>query len=79
MTCSDNKKVTWREVLDNGKQIANEYPFEAGVWYPGGDMTTNRFAHAYRVFLFHLIPAYLIDFLMLCFGQKRLLVFNQSL
>lgn len=72
MTCSDNKKVTWREVLDNGKQIAFQYPFEAGVWYPGGDMTTNRLLHNFRLALFHWLPAYFIDFLMLCFGQKRL-------
>lgn len=48
------------------------YPFEAGLWYPGGDITTNKLVHQINVALFHWGPAYLIDFLMLCFGQKRL-------
>lgn len=49
-----------------------KYPFEAGLWYPGGDITTNVLEHKINVALFHWGPAYLIDGLMFCFGQKRL-------
>lgn len=41
-------------------------------WYPGGDITTSKLVHKTNVALFHWGPAYLIDFLMFCFGQKRL-------
>lgn len=72
LTCSDNKKMTWGEVINNGKRIAYEYPYEAGVWYPDGTITTNKLEHLFKVVFFHWLPAYLIDFLMLIFGQKRL-------
>lgn len=72
VTCSDSKKVTWREVLEQGKELTYKYPFEAGAWYPGGDITTNKIVHSLKLFFYQLIPAYLIDFIMLCIGQKRL-------
>lgn len=37
------------------------YPMEAGLWYPGGDITTNELVHKINVALFHWGPAYLID------------------
>lgn len=72
LTCSDKKKMTWGEVINSGKRICYEYPFEAGVWYPNGTITTNKLEHLLKIVLFHWLPAYLIDFLMLIMGQKRL-------
>lgn len=72
VTCSDSKKVIWRGVLDQGKALNYKYPFEGGVWYPGGDMTTSKVIHSLRLFFYQLLPAYFIDFIMLCIGQKRL-------
>lgn len=72
LTISPKKKLGWGEVLELGKQIAYKNPFEAGVWYPNGTITTNKMEHLLNVFLFQWIPAYLIDFLMLIFRQKRL-------
>lgn len=72
LTCSDQKKMTWGEVISHGKRISYEYPFEAGVWYPNGTITTNKLEHLLKIVLFHWLPAYLIDFLMLVMGQKRL-------
>ncbi|XP_059620438.1 putative fatty acyl-CoA reductase CG5065 [Phlebotomus argentipes] len=78
ITCTEGKKVTWGEVLELGKKVAYEYPFEAGVWYPNGTITTNKIVHTLSVILFHWIPAYLIDFLMFLFGQKRFMVRVQT-
>lgn len=64
--------ITWGEILEKGKKIAYEYPFEGQVWYPDGDIRSNKFVHNLFVFFFHLLPAYFIDFLMLIFRQKRL-------
>lgn len=72
ITCPETKRTSWGEVLNEGKRIVYEYPFEAGVWYPDGDITTSKITHLINVTLFHWLPAYLIDFLMLIFGQKRL-------
>ncbi|XP_055548928.1 putative fatty acyl-CoA reductase CG5065 isoform X7 [Wyeomyia smithii] len=71
VTCRETKRTTWKEVLEMGKATAYEYPFEAGIWYPDGDITTNKLYHTICVILFHWLPAYFIDFLMFCFGQKR--------
>lgn len=72
ISCSDSKKVTWREVLDKGRDLNYQYPFEWGVWYPGGDMTTNKVVHSLKLFFYQWLPAYIIDFIMLCLGQRRL-------
>ncbi|CAL7945457.1 unnamed protein product [Xylocopa violacea] len=66
--------VTWGEVLEKGKALGYQYPFEGQVWYPSGDIHSNKFVHDLIVFFFHIIPAYLIDFLMLIFRQKRFMV-----
>ncbi|CRL03600.1 CLUMA_CG016511, isoform A, partial [Clunio marinus] len=71
VTCNPGSKRPWGEVLMEGRKMNELYPFEAGLWYPGGDITTNKFAHKLNVALFHWGPAYLIDGLMFLFGQKR--------
>lgn len=72
MTCAEEKRITWGTVLNDGKKIAKEFPFEAGVWYPDGDITTSRIVYTLNAIFFHWLPAYLIDFIMLCIGQPRL-------
>lgn len=72
VTCNPESKRTWGYVLEEGRKMNQQYPLEAGLWYPGGDITTNKLVHKTNVVLFHWGPAYLIDFLMFCFGQKRL-------
>ncbi|KAG8239148.1 hypothetical protein J437_LFUL018767 [Ladona fulva] len=71
---SEVKPVTWKEVLDMGRMHINEYPFEGVVWYPDGNMRSTRLAHNICVIFLHFLPAYLIDFLMLIFRQKRFMV-----
>ncbi|XP_067214362.1 putative fatty acyl-CoA reductase CG5065 [Linepithema humile] len=74
VTQSNITPITWREVLDMGRGIIHDYPFDGQVWYPDGDMRSSKFVHNLFVFFFHIIPAYLIDFLMLIFRQKRFMV-----
>ncbi|GAB0100342.1 Fatty acyl-CoA reductase [Sergentomyia squamirostris] len=78
VTCSDTKKVTWGEVLELGKEIAYKYPFEAGIWYPNGSITTNKIVHTLSVIFFHWLPAYFVDFLMFLLGQKRFMIRVQT-
>ncbi|XP_063634757.1 putative fatty acyl-CoA reductase CG5065 [Cydia splendana] len=68
------KPTTWGEVLNIGKKYAREYPLAWPLWYPNGDITTNYFLHETKRILFHLGPAYLIDFLLLITGQKRFMI-----
>lgn len=63
---------TWGEALSKGRSIALAHPFEAGLWYPNGSLTTNQLLHGFRLFFFQWIPAYFIDFLLFCLGKPRL-------
>ncbi|XP_072944251.1 fatty acyl-CoA reductase 1-like [Epargyreus clarus] len=78
LTTGDDRNITWREVLDVGKATVRKFPFEGPLWYPNGNIRHNKFIHDLCVFFYHIIPAYLIDFLMLIFGQKRFMVRIQN-
>ncbi|XP_063620837.1 putative fatty acyl-CoA reductase CG5065 [Cydia splendana] len=78
ITTGDDRDTTWKQVLDNGKATIRKYPFEGPLWYPDGNIRHNKFIHSLCVFFYHLVPAYLIDFLMLIFGQKRFMVRIQN-
>lgn len=70
--------TTWQQVVDLGKKIIAECPFETMLWYPGGGVYRNEYVHNFRALIFHWIPAYLIDFLLLLLGRKQLCVPNFS-
>nr|UEV87808.1 fatty acyl reductase 2 [Maruca vitrata] len=78
LTTGDDRNTTWKQVLDIGKATVRKYPFEGPLWYPDGNIRHNKYYHNFCVFLYHLVPAYLIDFLMLIFGQKRFMVRIQN-
>lgn len=72
ITSSDVNIVTWREVLDKGRKVVHENPFEMTIWYPDGNIRNSKLMHNLCVIFLHFLPAYFIDFLLLIFGQKRL-------
>jgi fatty acyl-CoA reductase len=59
-------------VLEAAKKVNFEIPASIGLWFPNGEITTSKLKHKLNVLLFHWLPAYAIDFLMMCLGQKRL-------
>lgn len=78
LTTGDERNATWKQVLDMGKATVRKYPFEGPLWYPDGNIRHNKFIHSLCVFFYHLVPAYLIDFLMLILRQKRFMVRIQN-
>ncbi|XP_015379767.1 PREDICTED: putative fatty acyl-CoA reductase CG5065 [Diuraphis noxia] len=70
----DIVRLTWGEVLAKGKRYAYEYPFDAGLWYPNGSIRTNKFVHYFIVFMLQIVPAYLIDGIMILARQKTFMV-----
>ncbi|XP_060858059.1 putative fatty acyl-CoA reductase CG5065 [Metopolophium dirhodum] len=70
----DIVRLTWGEVLSKGKRYAYEYPFDAGLWYPNGSIRTNKLVHYFIVLMLQVIPAYLIDGIMLLARQKTFMV-----
>nr|QRC76219.1 fatty acyl-CoA reductase 9 [Mythimna separata] len=69
-----HQPTTWGDVLNIAKAYGRKYPLSWPLWYPNGDITTNQFLHEYRRIFYHLVPAYLIDFLLFLLGQKRIMV-----
>ncbi|TDG46437.1 hypothetical protein AWZ03_007211 [Drosophila navojoa] len=78
LTVEEAKKRTWKWVMDVGRDLGLKYPFEVGLWYPDGNMTTNKFYHTFCTIMFMWLPAYIIDFLLALFGQRRFMVRVQT-
>lgn len=68
------KPTTWGDVLNIGKLYGRKRPLAWPLWYPNGDITTNPVLHEVRRVFYHLVPAYVIDFILFLVGQKRILV-----
>lgn len=66
------KPTTWGDVLNVAKAYGRKYPLSWPLWYPNGDITTNKILHEYRRICYHLVPAYFIDLLLFLLGQKRM-------
>jgi len=72
ITIEEEKKRTWKWIMDVGRELGLNYPFEVGLWYPDGNMTSSKFYHTFCSIMFMWFPAYLIDLLLAIFGQRRL-------
>ena len=77
ITCSEKWRMNWRHLMVQTIDIVREYPFEMGVWYPNGSITLNPLYHYTLVFFTQTIPAYMLDFLLMIFGKKKLYVHFQ--
>ncbi|XP_067631168.1 putative fatty acyl-CoA reductase CG5065 isoform X1 [Eurosta solidaginis] len=78
LTVPEAKKRTWKWIMDVGRDLGMKYPFEIGLWYPDGNMSTNKIYHWFCVVMFMWLPAYFIDLLLFLFGQRRFMVRVQT-
>ena len=72
LTVHVSKKLNFGQLFGIFKKVGRDIPFSGALWYPNGEPTLNVYVHTLKVFFFQLIPAYFIDFLFFCMGQKRL-------
>uniref|UniRef100_A0A0A9YAJ6 Fatty acyl-CoA reductase n=1 Tax=Lygus hesperus TaxID=30085 RepID=A0A0A9YAJ6_LYGHE len=70
--------ITYGTIFEKGMEAFFKYPCNPGLWYPDGSMTTNKFLHNTKVFLFQIIPALIIDLLLFICGQKPFLMRIQN-
>ncbi|XP_055536616.1 putative fatty acyl-CoA reductase CG5065 [Wyeomyia smithii] len=74
LVSSSDIKVSWKELIEVGRSItAHKVPLNGVFWYPGGTMKKYRWQHNLSAFLFHWIPAVLIDCLLYVLGHKPIL------
>lgn len=69
-----NGKYPINDILWWGK-AQNFFQFQKRFWqtilrYPGGGMTKYHLLHKFRMVLFHLLPALIIDSILFCLGFK---------
>lgn len=65
-------QVTWGENLKICHERFLESPLCFALWYPDGSIKSNYYYHMICVALFHYLPAYLIDFLLIVLRRKPL-------
>ncbi|EDS29031.1 fatty acyl-CoA reductase 1 [Culex quinquefasciatus] len=63
-------QVCWEKVIQN--------PLCFSLWYPDGSIKSNYVHHMICAILFHYLPAYLIDFLLVVFRREPFLVKAQK-
>ncbi|XP_072376256.1 putative fatty acyl-CoA reductase CG5065 [Diabrotica undecimpunctata] len=64
-------QITWKEVLDTARDVIyTEVPFNLLLWYPDGTTTKSRLYNRINTVLFQLLPALIIDLILLIAGQK---------
>ncbi|RZC34683.1 fatty acyl-CoA reductase, partial [Asbolus verrucosus] len=64
--------ITMGEVLNKGRAIVYDNPFEGQIWYPDGDLRSSKLVHNIYCILLHWLPAYFIDLLLFIFRYKTL-------
>ncbi|GJQ68244.1 hypothetical protein Trydic_g16857 [Trypoxylus dichotomus] len=74
LTNDGTLKFTWFNVLETGKKVGYQYPFEMQVWYPNGTITKNYWVYFIWSIFTHWLPAVLIDLLMFIFWQPRFMI-----
>lgn len=75
MCSSSEYKISHEEIIEIGRGIiSKKMPLNWVVWYPGGSMKRSRLVHLICFFLFHLVPAVLIDALLVVLGYSPILM-----
>jgi len=74
ITQSNEKRLTWKQALDVCRDIVeHELPFNRILWYPGGSLKKSRFLHNVALVFTQLLPAIIVDTLLVLIGQKPFL------
>ncbi|XP_057664141.1 putative fatty acyl-CoA reductase CG5065 [Diorhabda carinulata] len=75
LTSSSEYKISWSEIIDIGREvIEKKMPLNNVAWYPGGSMKKSRLVHNICFYLFHILPAILVDALLILLGYKPVLM-----
>lgn len=62
--------LTWGEFCDLNIEKGFEYPFSNAIWYVSFFMNKSAMVNKIYQFFLHILPALLIDTVMVCAGQK---------
>lgn len=66
------RHITMGQMIDIGRDLARDVPFDKMLWAPGGCITEYRALNYVRVIMFHILPAFFVDQIFRLTGKKQL-------
>ncbi|XP_015172637.1 PREDICTED: putative fatty acyl-CoA reductase CG5065 [Polistes dominula] len=67
---SDDNPITYKELIDKTLNYTSLTPFKNAIWYCNFSITKYRLLHLFYVYFLHLLPAFIIDTVLLCSFKK---------
>ncbi|XP_022194518.1 putative fatty acyl-CoA reductase CG8306 isoform X2 [Nilaparvata lugens] len=74
VTTSTYKPFKWANVENEVTQLLHKYPLKSAVWYPTLKLLPSLFLFRVSAFIFHMIPAYILDTVTRIGGGRPILV-----
>lgn len=78
LTCDKENRISWGDALELGRKHFYDNPFSVCLWYPGGSIKSNYLLHQISALFLHVIPAYVVDFLLVLTNNKPFLIRTQK-
>lgn len=73
---SEDAPLTWNEYCTINTRYSDIYPPSNSFWYLSFKMNKQKLMHTMSTLVLHLLPAFIVDTVCICLGQKPRLVKN---
>ncbi|XP_063926597.1 fatty acyl-CoA reductase 1-like [Zophobas morio] len=67
------KNINVQTLLDMGQKVWNESPFDSVLWYPKIKITNCYYSYIFRMIMYQLVPALLVDGLLKLMGKQPMI------
>jgi alcohol-forming fatty acyl-CoA reductase len=67
----NENNCTWNDLSDHFQSMPRTYPLEGPIWHGFYYGCQNEFAYMFLFYLFHFIPGFVLDCLLVLAGKKR--------
>ncbi|KAJ3639227.1 hypothetical protein Zmor_003907 [Zophobas morio] len=67
------KNINVETIMNTGKEIWNEFPFDNVLWYPGPKITKCYYNYFFQMVIYQLVPALLVDGVLKLIGERPML------
>ena len=64
------KNINVETIMNTGKEIWNEFPFDNVLWYPGPKITKCYYNYFFQMIIYQLVPALLVDGVLKLIGER---------
>lgn len=68
--------VTWRRYMEDGFEYGCDIPMRKSIWYPRFTIVPHMWQYHILCFLYHTLPALVMDAIMVIIGKKPRWVYN---